>query len=131
MEGISDIKIVGIDPTRPPLIRKEPYIDLYFQLSHEVPKDWSDDFNDLTSKQGIPAKISGVERLFIETWVRSPDDVVERLEDLKRYVTECTESYIAKVQLRKSHQDGANSAQGEELGEQGRLNKIIAGLTYE
>ena len=31
MEGISDIKIIGIDEKRPPKIRKEPYIDLVFK----------------------------------------------------------------------------------------------------
>ena len=50
MQNIMNIKIVGIDEKRPPLIRKEPYIDLFFQLSHKVPLDWCEDFNELTKK---------------------------------------------------------------------------------
>ena len=46
MEGISDIKICGIDETRPPMIKKEPYIDLNFKLIHKAPKDWCNDFKD-------------------------------------------------------------------------------------
>ncbi len=38
MEGISDIKIVSIDSKRPPVIRKQPYIALFFTLSHKGPK---------------------------------------------------------------------------------------------
>ena len=37
MEGISDLKIIGTDERRPPIIRKEPYIDVFFKLSHQAP----------------------------------------------------------------------------------------------
>ena len=30
MEGISDLRIIGIDERRPPIIRKEPYIYLFY-----------------------------------------------------------------------------------------------------
>jgi hypothetical protein len=62
MEGISDIRISGIDETRPPRIRKE---------------------------------------------------------------------YVARIQA-QARQDAANSAgKPEDEGEQGRLNRIIAGLKFE
>ena len=47
MQGISDINIIGIDETRPPFIRKEPYIDIFFELSHQAPIDWCKDLNSL------------------------------------------------------------------------------------
>jgi hypothetical protein len=55
MEGISDIRITGIDETRPPRIRKEPYIDLCFRLTHKAPVDWCHDFTDHLSKEAFPA----------------------------------------------------------------------------
>ena len=39
MEGISDIRISGMDENRPPRIGKEPYINLYFRLVHKAPAD--------------------------------------------------------------------------------------------
>ena len=57
MEGISDIKIIGVDETRPPIIRKEPYIDIFFKLSHQAPSDWCSDFNSLKAKHPSCEKI--------------------------------------------------------------------------
>jgi len=70
LQGISDIKIVGIDEKRPPKVRKEPYIDIFFKLSHSVPEDWCEDFNKLTSKLDPAIKIDKREGLFIDTYVR-------------------------------------------------------------
>ena len=72
MEGISDIRIAGIDERRPPRIRREPYIDLCFRLSHKAPLDWCQDFADHLSKAGLPVKMDAKECLYIETWVRTP-----------------------------------------------------------
>ncbi|HEY5700614.1 MAG TPA: hypothetical protein VIT83_00825 [Gammaproteobacteria bacterium] len=131
MEGISDIKIVSIDSKRPPVIRKQPYIDLYFTLSHKVPKGWGEDFNVLMLKQKFKTKIQPDEGLYIETWVGKPDDVVQHFTLLKTKVAECNEQYIAKVKLKASQRDGENSALAEEPGEQGRLNRIMASLEFE
>lgn len=131
MDGISDIKITGIDSKRPPVTRKQPYIDLYFQLSHKVPRNWAEDFNALLSSRKIRAKIQPDEGLYIETWVRGPDDVVERLKLLNSKIAECNESYIAKVLLRASTKDSQNSALENEGGEQGRLNRIVSSLEFE
>jgi hypothetical protein len=65
MQSISDIKIVGIDEKRPPRVRKEPYIDPVFQLSHQAPKDWCEDFNLLTRKLEPAVRINMGEGLFI------------------------------------------------------------------
>lgn len=131
MEGISDIKIIAVDSKRPPVIRKQPYIDLFFTLSHKVPKEWAIDFNALVSKQNFRSNIQTDDGLYIETWVRTPDDVAGHFKMLKDKVAECNENYIAKVLLSASKRDDANSAIGNEQGEQGRLNGIIAGLEFD
>lgn len=131
MEGISDIKIAGIDEKRPPVIRKEPYIDIYFKLSHQAPEDWCKDFNALLSKHPTAPKIKGKEGLYIEAWVRTPDEIVILLQQLKEKVAECNRSYIERIQLSLRNTSDANAIlaqQGD--GEQGRLNKIVAELDF-
>ena len=129
MEGISDIRISGIDDKRPPRVRKEPYIDIIFKLIHQAPKDWCEDFNQLVSKAEYTAKIVPATGLFIETWVRKPEEIENVLEVLKLAVTTCSLEYIAKINARTNaaagHQD-----KPENEGEQGRLNKIIAALNF-
>jgi hypothetical protein len=130
MEGISDIRVTGIDETRPPKIMKEPYIDLYFRLSHKAPVDWCQDFNELLAKHQFSPKIRPDEGLYIETWVRNADEIAGLLGLLKETVAECTTLYIEKVALRIRDQDGNNALLRTEQGEQGRLNTIIAKLDF-
>lgn len=131
MEGISDIRIIGIDERRPPFIRKEPYIDLFFELTHKAPVDWCNDFNGLLSKHPTSPKIKSSEGLFIETWVRSPDAIVEILNLLKNTVAECNRQYIEKIELSARSNSDDNSSLLDETGEQGRLNAIIAALDFD
>lgn len=131
MEGISDIRITGIDEKRPPMIQKEPYIDLYFKLSHKAPADWCNDFNALLAKHPTVPKINQNEGLYIEAWVRKPEDIVELLQQLKATVAECSRLYVERIELALRDSDDLNellSQQGH--GEQGRLNKIIAALDF-
>ncbi len=129
MEGISDIRICGIDETRPPRIRKEPYIDLYFKLSHQAPKAWCEDFNRLNAKKGHSVKIDPSRGLFIEAWVRQPEEVPPLLEILKQAVSACNEQYITRIEDEARAAANAHATPGDE-GEQGRLNRIIAALNY-
>ena len=78
MDNILDIRIIGIDEKRPPIIRKEPYIDLFFKLSCKPPLDWCEDFNVLAKDLVPPVKIdefdccgTDIRRLAIEhsDWV--------------------------------------------------------------
>ncbi|MGD8526277.1 MAG: hypothetical protein PVJ63_08500 [Thioalkalispiraceae bacterium] len=131
MEGISDIKIIGIDETRPPQIRKEPYIDIFFKLSHQAPSEWCKDFNNLLAKHPQQTRIKEKEGIFIETWVRNPDDIVALLDDLKKSVMECTHQYIERIERLTQQAKDANTTQQEASGEQGRLNKIIASLEFD
>ena len=130
MEGISDIRITGIDEKRPPRILKEPYIDLVFRLAHTAPVDWCHDFVDQQTKAGFPVKIDTKECLYIETWVRTPDQIVEHLQKLKKAVAQCNARYIEKIQAREQVRDGANDRLAQESGPQGQLNRIIAGLDF-
>jgi hypothetical protein len=131
VEGISDIRIAGMDENRPPRLRKEPYINLYFRLLHKAPPDWCVGFNDLFVKHEYTPKIIEDEGLFIETWVRSPDEIAGLFQILKEKVTECTAQYIEKIALSKRASDSDNDLlQKEGGGEQGRLNRIIAGLDF-
>jgi hypothetical protein len=130
MEGISDIKICGIDTTRPPRIRKEPYINLYFKLSHKAPVQWCDDFNHLVARRQYSARISPADGLFIETWVRLPEEIPPVLKGLKEAVRTCNERYIARIQAEARAAAEKGGEPGDE-GEQGRLNRIIAGLDFD
>jgi len=132
MEGISDIKIIGFDENRPPLIRKEPYIDLFFKLAHQAPKDWCEDFNQLVSKKKYSAKITPAAGLFIEAWVRKPEEIEGLLEELKKIIDSCSDEYIANINaaIKAASQANSNTKPGDE-GEQGRLNRIIAALNFD
>ena len=132
MEGISDIKIIGIDERRPPRILREPYIDLYFKLSHKPPLDWSRDFKELMAGHPSKAKVDEKNGLFINGWVRRPDDVAAFLELLKEKVDECSRQYIKRIETSvRDASDADASMVKEESGEQGRLNKIVASLDFD
>jgi hypothetical protein len=130
MEDISDIRITGIDEKRPPQIRKEPYIDLCFRLAHKAPVDWCQDFTDHQANTGFPVKIDTNECLYIQTWVRSPDEIVGHLQMLKKAVAQCNARYIEKIEARERDQDGDNDQLAKETGPQGQLNRIIAALDF-
>ncbi len=131
MEGISDIKIIGIDEKRPPIIRKEPYIDIVFKLSHQAPTDWCNVFNTLLSKHPSKPKIKDKEGIYIEAWVKNPDEIVALLTLLKAKVAECTRVYIERIELITRTAGDANTALAQGTGEQGRLNRIIAALDFD
>ena len=130
MEGISDLKISGIDEMRPPRIRKEPYINLFFKLVHKAPKDWCDHFNHLVAKREYPVKIDPARGLFIETWVRRPVEIESSLEGLKKAVSRCNQDYIARV-LAEANSAVAMQDNADDTGEQGKLNRIVAGLDFD
>jgi hypothetical protein len=130
MEGISDIKISGIDEMRPPRIRKEPYINLFFKLIHKAPRDWCDHFNHLVAKREYPVKINPNGGLFIETWVRKPDEIEPALAGLKEAVSQCNQEYISRV-LAEANSAAAMQDNPDGTGEQAKLNRIVAGLNFD
>lgn len=130
MKGISDIRIIGIDEQRPPKIRKEPYIDIVFKLSHQAPADWCYAFNTLLSKHTATPKIKEGEGLFIESYVRTADEIPPFLALLKAKISECNRQYIERIELAARTAGNINSALALEAGEQGKLNRIIAALDF-
>ncbi|PKM45240.1 MAG: hypothetical protein CVV05_07700 [Gammaproteobacteria bacterium HGW-Gammaproteobacteria-1] len=130
MEGISDIRIIGLDENRPPLIRKEPYIDLYFKLSHKAPAAWCNEFNNVASKQKYDTKIDDADGLYIRTWVRSPDEIAAHLKIMQALVRACTANYIDKINAARLSAGDKNTDLSKEGGEQGRLNRIVAELDF-
>ncbi|MDX1569804.1 MAG: hypothetical protein R3200_04905 [Xanthomonadales bacterium] len=128
MEGISDIRIVGLDERRPPKIIKSPYIDLYFKLSHKAPADWCNQFNDLLTKQSYRPNIDPDEGLFIKTWVRKAHEIPGILELLKKNVSLCTENYIARIEAASRRGPDPRSAVSPEQAE---LNAIIDALEFD
>lgn len=131
MQGISDIRIIGIDELRPPVITKHPYIDIFFQLSHQAPSDWCRDFNSLLAKHPSTPKIKEKEGVYIEAWVRKPDEIVTLLGNLKETISECTRQYIERIEISAQNSRNDIASLADEGGEQGRLNKILASLNYE
>ena len=130
MEGISDLKIIGIDELRPPIIRKEPYIDIFFKLSHQAPLEWCKDLNALLSKNISSASIEEKKGLFINTWVRSSGEIPELFNELKTAITECTRLYIERITLASQESLNNDSQAVDDTGEQGQLNRIIASLDF-
>jgi hypothetical protein len=131
VEGISDIRISGIDERRPPRLRKEPYIDLYFKLNHKAPADWCAAFNDLTAKRQYTVKLEPDEGLYIETWVRKPEEIEAVLENLKNAVSQCSEEYEQRVRAEAKAAAQQGDIGSADEGEQGRLNRIILGLRFD
>ena len=131
MDGISDIKIVGVDETRPPVIRKEPYIDIYFKLSHQAPIQWCNDFNALLSKHPSGATIEANKGLFISTWVRVAEEIPAVLEVLKTSIADCTQQYIERINLANQIESDKDVAAAEDTSKQGILNRVIASLNFD
>lgn len=131
MEGISDIKIIGMDERRPPKILKEPYINLFFKLTHKAPKDWCEAFNLLIAKRKYPVKINPTMGLFVETWVRVPAEINASLDDIKKVITTCTDEYIARVEAEALAISNANADSKNAAGvAQVELNKVIEALDF-
>ncbi len=131
MDSINDIKITGIDDERPPRVRKEGYIDLFFKLSHKAPLEWCEDFNSLGSKLEPGAKIDKTKGVVIETWVRDMGLIADQLEKIKKTILLCNLQYIEKIRLRKVASASKDSAVTGMDGQQNRLNEIISQLNFD
>lgn|GEM_PF-395801 len=131
MESYNEIFIKGIDETRPPKIQKEPYIDLFFKLSRKAPPAWCSDFNDALARHPSSPKVKPEEGLYIDTWVRKPEEISTHLELLKRNVRDCNQRYTEKLRMNRENAARTADELKHGLGEQGRLNRIIAELDFK
>lgn len=131
MQDISDIRIVGIDENRPPRVRKEPYIDLFFKLSHQAPEAWCEDFNKLAGKSEPAIKIDKNKGLFIDTYVRDMSDIQAHLDKIQKKITACSEQYLENIRQTELASAEKNSSLQGEGGKQAQLNTIVAALKFE
>lgn len=131
MNAISEIKIIGIDSDRPPTIRKEAYIDLFFKLSHKSPQDWCEDLNKLGHQIEPGFKINKNEGCFIETWVRDMQLIPQHLEKIKKKIIQCNEQYEERIRLRNLALAEKNASLLGMDGQQNKLNQIVAALNFD
>ena len=131
MNGFDDIRISGVDDTRPPRMRKEGYIDLYFTLSRQVPDEWCEDFNAIGRRITPSAKIDKNSRLTIDTYVNDMERIAAQLAELKEAVEDCNRQYVEKLRQRELALAAENALLQGEGGEQQRLNSIIAALEFD
>jgi hypothetical protein len=130
MIDISQIKIIGIDPERPPRMRKELYIDLYFKLSVKAPVDWCEEFNKLGHRLSPPVKVTPANGLIMETYVHDMNHVQEHLDKIKTRIKQCNEEYLEREHQRQLAKEARNAETSVGDAKQDRLNKIIAELIY-
>ncbi len=131
MTAFSEIKIIGIDANRPPRVRKEAYIDLFYQLSEDAPEEWCEDFNSLGRQVSPLAKIDKNQRAFISTYVNDMDAIPAHLAQIKQAVADCNSRFLEKLQQRMQAQARDNAALREQGGLQFKLNEIIASLDFD
>ena len=116
MTLFSEIKIIGIDTNRPPRVRKESYIDLFYQLSQDAPEEWCDDFASFGRQVNPLAKIDLKKPAFISTYVHDMDAIPQHFEQLEH-----REMLLARE----------NAASREQGDQQYRLEEIIASLDFD
>ena len=131
MINIEDIKIVGIDEDRPPRIRKEAYIDIYFKLADKVPMDWCEDFNSIGRQINPSVKIDKNIGLFIDAYVNDMTQIPVHLEKIKKLVKACNLQYLEKIREKAMALAASNAALEGKSNEQDRLNQLIATLNYD
>jgi len=131
MTPFKEIKITGIDTNRPPRIRKEAYIDLFYQLSEDAPEEWCEDFASFGRQVNPQAKIDKVKPGFISTYVNDMDAIPRHFEQIKQAVTDCNTQYLEKVRQRAQALASENAAAREEGGQQFKLDEIIASLDFD
>ncbi|MDH5355927.1 MAG: hypothetical protein OEY09_15905 [Gammaproteobacteria bacterium] len=131
MTQFNETKIKGIDANRPPRIRKEAYIDLFYQLSEDAPEEWCEDFSNFGRRINPLAKIEKGSRCFIGTYVNDMDSIPAHFKQIKQAVMDCNTQYLEKIRQRELVLVKDNAASQEQGGLQFKLNQIIASLDFE
>ena len=131
MTQFNEIKIISIDANRPPRVRKESYIDLFYQLSEDAPEEWCEDFSGFGRHVNPLAKVEKGSRCFIGTYVNDMDSIPAHFEQIKQAVTDCNMQYLEKIRQRELALAKDNANLQEEDGLQFKLNEIIASLDFD
>lgn len=131
MTSFNAIKITGIDASRPPRIRKESYVDLFYQLSEDAPADWCEAFNGFGREVNPMAKIEADNRGIISTYINDIEAIPAHFEQLKQAVADCNAQHLEKLRQRELElaRDKANLQ--EQDGAQFKLNEIVASLDFD
>ena len=130
MESSMDLKIIGIDPERPPKIQQRPCVDLFYQLNESANEDWCRCFASISGKQVYSFKINPEGGEFIETWVKKPSEIARSLETAKSLVARCNEVYVELLDQRR--RQAAVVIPDEIISpEQKALNDIVSQLVFE
>jgi len=130
MAEATNIKIIGFDEERPPMIQTRPCVDLNFQLDQEAPPEWCKCFSDVCGKTRYPFSIDPEVGLFIETWVRKPAEIEAALVSVQKFVAACNVSYD-EMQRRKRMVVHVDSPDVVLSPAQVALNDIVANLNFD
>ena len=131
MAIFDEIKIIGFDENRPPRMRKESYIDLFYQLSGDAPEEWCDDFAGFGRQLNPIAKIDKSTRGFINTYINDIEAIPEHFAQLKEAVAECNAQFRDKLEQREIALAKDNENRLEQGDLQFRLNEIVASLEFD
>ena len=102
MVDATNIKIIGFDEERPPMIQVRPCVDLIFQLDQEAPAEWCKCFSDVCGKTRYPFVIDPEVGLFIETWVKKPGEIEAVVTAVQEFVAACNVSYDELLKRRRT-----------------------------
>ncbi|MCB1646100.1 MAG: hypothetical protein KDI36_11640 [Pseudomonadales bacterium] len=131
MEDITQLHIIGLDPERPPQILNYPCIYLYFQLSQQAPKEWCENLNSLVAKWTFPVEIKPEEGVFIETWVRKPEEIARQLQKIQALIPEVTGNYEELLRKQAGIKEIPGGSVEVYVSEAQRaLNSIVAALKF-
>ena len=131
MTQFNEIKITSIDANRPPRVRKEAYIDLFYQLSEDAPEEWCEDFSGFGRHVNPLAKIEKGTRCFIGTYVNDMDSIPAHFEQIKQAVIDCNTQYLEKIRQRELALAKDNDTLQEQGGLQFKLNEIDTSLDFD
>ena len=131
MSEFIDIKIIGIDKDRPPRIRKEAYIDLFFRLSAKGSIEWCEDFNALGRKINPSPKVDKNTGECIQTYVSNMALIAPHLADVKEVLRNCNQQHQQKIEEKARVLAASNATLQGQDGEQHKLNQVIEGLNFD
>ena len=129
MSGIENIRIKGLDENRRPSLKNKKYIDVFYELSQKVPRDWCADFNLAFSKHALNAKISPEDCLFIETWVRDISHIQVELDQIKEIIKTVNKNYIEQKRKEAAALMRSEKIQGDSKSE--ALDKALEHLNFD
>ena len=118
-----------MDANRRPSLKNKKYIDVFYELSQKVPRDWCADFNLAFSKHALNAKISPEDCLYIETWVRDISHIQIELDQIKEIIKTINKNYIDQKIKEAAALQRAENIQGDSNSE--ALEKVLDLLNFD